>query len=159
VKKLMVLFMLIAMTGVANPPADEESEPVWGNEEYSYEAEIAWGSKTDLQWVQVPVVWTQIVAQTVPDHFYGIVVLGTSRRAYWAGETLNSTPENPELVRIGIEVPPIPNGKWWGFYRVRFRPFPVIDPTGWSETSRWVTVIDLNAFPIIGPFSATPEGE
>ncbi len=156
-KKLIVLMMLMAITAMAQPPADEEQEPIFTDAEYNYEAQIAWGSKANLVWEPVPVVWTQILPQTLDDHFYGITVLSGNRRVYWGVCSPNSTPENPEIIKVGIHMPPIPGGKWWGFYRMRFRPFPIIDPGGWSQTSRWTAVIDLDAMPIIGPASALVE--
>lgn len=147
-KILVALMMLVAMMAMGI----EEPEPEWSNELYGYECEIAFGSKDSLVWQSVPVVFTQILPQVLDDHFYGITVVGGNRRVYWGVETPNSTEENPEVIKIGIHMPPMPH--WWGIYRVRFRPFPVVDPDGWSTTSYWTAIIDLNALPAIGPASA-----
>ena len=155
-KKLMIVLMLLASIGVAQTPIDEEPEPIFGPEEYSYEAEIAWGSKASLVWDSVPITNTLISPQEPPDHFYGIIVLGGSREVFWSGYTPNHTEADPESIVIGIEVPDIPDGKWWGFFRVRFRPFPLVYPGYWSETSYWLAIIDLSAMPTIGPFRAKP---
>ncbi len=149
-KKLMILMMLVAMTAIAGPPADEEPEPSWGNNQYAYEAEIALGSKAGLVWKNVPVVWAQILPLEPTDHFYGIVVLDSNRRAYWSGETPGG-----ETIKIGIHMPAMPH--WWGFYRARFRPFPLTGSVGWSATSRWVMFIDLMALPFAEAFVAMPD--
>jgi len=143
----IVLFMLIAITAIAQP---EQPEPEFSSSLYSYEAEIAWGSKTDLVWESVTVVAVQIMSPDyeMPDHFYGIVLVGNDRLVYWTGKAPTG-----QIVRIGIDLPPMEN--WWGFYRARFRAFPFSD---WSEASSWVAVIDLSAMPVIGAFVAEIEG-
>lgn len=151
---LMILIMLITTVVIAQPP-DEEPEPSWDNSLFGYECQIAVGSKVNLTWESVPVVWSRILPETFEtDHFYGTIVLGGNRRTYWAGATPNG-----ETIEIGIHMPPMPH--WWGFYRARFRPFSISDPVageGWSEPSRWVSVIDLTVMPWIKAFAAMPEG-
>jgi hypothetical protein len=154
-KKLIVFFMLVALTAIAQP-VDEQPEPEFSNNLYSYEAQIAFGSKTNLVWENVDVVSTTIMPDTYTgEHFYGIAVLGGNRRTYWVGLTPNG-----ESVKIGIHMPALPDGNWWGFYRARFRPFPLNDSVageGWSETSYYQVVIDLSALPIAEAFVGTPE--
>lgn len=151
----LIVVMALAVRNALGQPLDEAPEP--DAPTFNYEAQIAWGNLADLVWVDVVVVSTQILPQASPGHSYAIKAVGGNRRLFWIGNTPNHTAANPETVTIGIHMPPIPDGKWWGIYRARFRPFPMDDPVagdGWTEPSRWALVVDLTALPIISPFVA-----
>jgi len=149
-KRTLMILVLFTASVVYGQPVDEEPEPDLDTI-YGYEAQIAWGSKTNLIWESVEVTDFRVRTGENPgSHSYGVVVVPLDRVLNWVGVPPTSTATDPKHVILDIRLPALPGNRWLAFYRFRCRPTLYTDQ--WSETSRWSLVVDPLNFPVIGPF-------
>lgn len=137
---LIVLMILASIIFCINTLAQELPEPT--SPPITYEVQIAWGTKTNLIWLDIVPLSQTVVSGVVGEHNY----YGHTGVSNWEFTALDSTASVPLKCLVDIDVIQ-PNNKLFDYYRIRVKGKIGYNSnfifSEYSEASYWVMVINL----------------